>query len=739
MIKNIRLSQLLSDYFNAYINTLIFLPYFFSVIQLLKSLFSPWKNIYTKDTSVGFDFGKICNVIFYNLISSVMGFSMRSALLITYLIVQILLFLWFPIIILFFPIFIPFAYIYVFFSSSDEQKYLRAEQRFLKTHALDQNNAGKVKEWFKIWHTSQLQTPWWNLNHLFKIRPLARDWTMGFTPNLDQYCVDLTATSTETHHIFGRSKEIQIVERILSKTEEPNVLLVGDEGVGKHAIVTCLASHIYYGNCLPPLKYKRILSLNIDKISSHAQDQTGRIALLETLFEEAVWAKNIIFCIDDIDRYISLTDQHTDITQLLEKFTRKMSLQIIGITTPSLYESKIVTNDRVQRLFSKMDIYEVAKSEALQILFTNFNQMENRYNIILPYETLIYSLEKSMYYITSIPFPEKVLQLLDQACIYAVERKQAILTQEIIDIVLTQITHVPSLLSHNMKSKLIELESLLLFQIQNQNEAIAMISSTMRTSFLQMGKRDKPLTTFLFIGPTGVGKTECAKQIASIFFESEKKLLRLDMSEYQTKQDVLKLIGSSENHTTGFLTELIQQTPYGVLLLDEIEKAEPSLLNVFLSILDEGYFTNGYGKKINCKNLVIIATSNTGAQFIRNNEENDYEKNKEKLVQFILEHNLISPEFLNRFEGIVYFKTLHKEDIYPIAEQVVKHEIQDIYNQHGVKLSVSKNTLVSIIDNHYNPEFGARDIKRIIKKYIEDSISKKILSEELTKGSSFTI
>ncbi|MEK7096796.1 MAG: AAA family ATPase, partial [Patescibacteria group bacterium] len=276
----------------------------------------------------------------------------------------------------------------------------------------------------------------------------------------------------------------------------------------------------------------------------------------------------------------------------------------------------------------------------------------------------------------------------------------------IINQVLTEKTHIPTIITQQIKEKLLNLETLLFSRIIQQNEAIKKLSSTLRRSFLLIGKRKKPLASFLFLGPTGVGKTETAKAVSNVFFEDH--LLRFDMSEFQSKYDIPKLIGDNTN--PGLLTKTIHEQSYGVLLLDEIEKADKDLINIFLTVVDEGYFIDGMGKKVDCKNLVIIATSNA---------QNE---------------NLFSPEFLNRFDGVITFESLNKESIKILAKKIIEKISLDILKLYKVKVFVSEKTIDFISKKGFNPRFGARNLERTIRDEIEDKVAKIILSEKAKPG-----
>jgi ATP-dependent Clp protease ATP-binding subunit ClpA len=339
------------------------------------------------------------------------------------------------------------------------------------------------------------------------------------------------------------------------------------------------------------------------------------------------------------------------------------------------------------------------------------------------------TVEKSDYYITYIPFPEKAIELLDLTCIYAKKNNMKIVSPDIVDQILTEKTHIPTTVTDSMRSKLLNLESLLKEKIVQQDTAIDELSQALRRSFLLIGKRKKPLACFLFLGPTGVGKTETAKTIASTFFGSDKYLIRFDMSLYQSKNDIPTLIGSADNNNPGLLSKALRENPYGVLLLDEIEKADKDLLNIFLTMLDEGYFTDAFGKRVDGKNLVIIATSNAGSDIIFKENVAGH-----SLVNLLVEKRVFSPEFLNRFDGIISFSPLEFAAVAKIAKKMIDRINIDIDNLYKVKLEVSDAFLNEILKQGYDSKFGARDIERIIRKRIEDSVARLILENKVKEG-----
>ncbi len=644
---------------------------------------------------------------------------MRLSIISFYFIFQTLFMILLPFIALIFFLLLPAFYLISLVKKSPDEEKQILKEKFVTDHLQNEENRQIVEKWFEKYYQKHVEKiQWWKLSNLLSFPPLARDWSVGYTPNLDDYTTDL-ASSSYLHHInniVNREKEINEIERVLLKNTQANVIIVGEEGVGKHTIIDALAKKIYLGKTNVHLMYRRILKLNMEKILNKFVDHKQRENFLEELLDEAAEAKNIILFIDDFEKYL-------DFSTSLKKYSKTDQLQFIGLTSSFFYQKEVLSDEKINQLFNKVDVYEVSKNEALEILLEKTFDFENYHQVIIPYDSLTEAIEKSEFYLTYIPFPEKAVDLLDSACVYTKQksrREQKFLfpavTPNDIDIVLTQKTHIPTLINSQMKEKLLHMETLLSSQVIEQKEAISKLSANLRSSFLLIGKRKKPLASFLFLGPTGVGKTATAKAVASVFFSSSnipdtsKYLIRFDMSNYQSKYDIPRLIGDVNNREPGLMSAAIREQPYGVLLLDEIEKADKDLLNIFLTIIDEGYFTDGFGRHVDCKNLVIIATSNA----------------KDETV--------FLPEFVNRFDGVITFNQLSQKTLKLIAEKILGDLAKDVLQLYQVKIKISKETINNLIKKGYDPRYGARNLERVIRDEVEDKIAKMILEEKIKAG-----
>lgn len=703
------------DFIESVKNLHEFLFYFFSVKKLFLTLFRPWKNITSTKKWVGLDLNEWLNKFSLNLISISIGFMMRLSLILFYFILEIIFLFSLPELFLIYCLYLPILLVTKPTNQEIADRKALLKEQFVSSHLTDEKNRAVVEQWFEVFYAAhEVKKKTFSKSNLFSVPPLARDWSSGFTPVLDQFSDDLTEHTYQSRipNVIDRKNEIDLIERTLIKSAEANVLIVGEEGVGKHTIVDALARKMYYGQSADELMYKRLLKVNMAKILSSTTDFQQRITILETLFEEAAQAKNVLIFIDDFEKYV-------DYVIPIEKYAKDAAIHFIGITNPFSYQQVIFPNDKIVRLFTKIDVYEITRDEALHLLMANAYSFEKKYQVIIPYEVLSTLIEKCDYYITVIPFPEKAVDLLDQACVYATQKSKTVLTTEIIDQVITEKTHIPSTLTQNMKTKLLALQAELKTMVIGQNRAIEQITLALERSFLLMGKRKNPLSRMLFLGPTGVGKTETAKMIAKFLFDGQEHFIRFDMSMFQQLSDISELIGSSQNGKIGLLVSAIREHPYGVLLLDEIEKADSNLRNIFLTMLDEGYMVDGWGKRVDCKNLVIVATSNA------------HPTTETNLLNYLIDNHIFSPEFLNRFDAVVEFLRLDVASIKKVAEKIIDDVSQEIYTVYKVHVRISDDFVDRLAETYYNPQFGARDMQRLIKQAVEEKVATKVLENKV--------
>ncbi len=737
-----RVKKTIQNFFEGTINIFLFFPYFFSIPVLFKTLFSPWKNLVEKKTAPGFSFQDWFNKLTFNLVSRFIGFFMRISILIFFLLVEVSYIILLPFIILIFFALIPFVFIATkFVKTEDELKEIN-RKHFVERHSLSEATTAATSAWFDEYYEKTLHySKWWKLENLFSIPPLGRDWAYGYTPVLDQYTDDLTDYShqSRTQSVVDREHEIEQIEQTLIKDIESNIVLVGEEGVGKRAILEALSKRIYEGSSNNLLAYKRILKLNTEKILSEYDEQKKRELFLEVLFKEAEEASNIILLIENLDRFVATTKERVDVSVPIEKFSKSSRLHIVGTTTPFLYQKFVFSNEKISRIFTKIEVKEISRADTTKVLLSLIPEIEVRKKVTVPYETVLNVVQQSDYYMTQLPYPEKAIGLLDSSCIFAIQhsgqsRSNVVVTPDFVDQAVSDKTHVPTKLDDTLKKRLLGINVDLSKMVLHQPSAIEAIEKTLQSSFVLLGKRSKPLASFLFLGPTGVGKTETAKALANLFFGDEKHLIRFDMSSYQQKEDIPQLIGSMEKGIPGQMTEKVRELPYGVLLLDEIEKAHKDLLNIFLTVLDEGYFADGAGKKVDCRHLIVIATSNAASNDLFNKKVA-----QTQLMDFLVQGRFFSPEFLNRFDGVIAYEILDQTALFDLGKKIIAENAKQLFQLHKVQVYVQDQTLKNLIAKAYKPEFGARNLKREISSELESQVAKLILEGKVKEGSVVTI
>ncbi len=692
----------------------------------------------TKKTKPGFSFQEFFQRMGDNLVSRLMGFMVRACIVFAYLFLMIFFVISIPFLFLGQLVFLPLLYGIHMMQKTEDQIRNETHDAFIKNHLYDEINRPSVEKWFEKYYQEYHKGPWWLLKNLMSSPPIGRDLTSGFTPALDEFSTELTKTAPHYIHFIGRKKEMDQMQRLLAKSGEANVILIGEEGSGRGAMIEYLSQLVYEGTSNAFLAFKRILDLNMEKILAFSSDQIKREEKIGELLKEASESKNVILVIRNIDLYVSSDEKRINLTNIISKYAELPTLQIIGTTTPYNYQKYIFPNKPIAQIFETIEVSEIDAEQTFQILLVDALAFEKRHATYITFEAIRQAVVKADTYIKSSPFPQKALELLDEACIYAKTNiKSDVVSPEIINAIIQQKTKVPIEMTDSFRQKLVNLDTALKQRVVHQDEALDKLSAALRKSFVMDVKRNKPLASFLFLGPTGVGKTETAKAVTEVFFDNINNMMRFDMSQYQLKEDITKLIGSIETHEPGLLTETIRKQEYGTLLLDELEKASPDLLNIFLTVLDEGYFTDGFGKRVECKNLIVIATSNAGSDFIFTKLQDPkmtIETVSSQLIDYLVEKNIYSPEFLNRFDGVLVYKPLSKEAVTIIAQRVLAEIQNDTKIKYNIELVFTPEFVNMLITKGYDPRFGARNMKRIIQDDVEGKISKIILEKSVTQG-----
>ena len=625
-------------------------------------------------------------------------------------------------------------------SSLDDAGLLK---RFLEAQHISGQEFRQIVEWeMNAAIDAENKRRFWIQEKLDSVLPLGREWTFAFTVQLDKYSSDLSAADFSEYkesQLIGHDQDLAMLELVLTRPNQNNVLVIAEAGVGRHTLIHAFAEKIRRGKANPRLENKRILDLNLNEVISTAANPAQLDVILRSIFFEAAYAGNIILVVSDIDQYLKNNPQSfkENIAPVLLEFLNYPTFQLIGLATPEKFHGDLEKNAGVMKFFEKVAMGESSPEDALKILLYKLKNIEKD-RVVFTYLALKEIVKQAERYFTESPFPEKAIDLAEEILVYWSQNPSGkYITLPLVDEVVSQKVKVPiGEMEAGERDKLMHLEEVLHRRVVGQNFAISQIAETMRRARIGMASSARPIGSFLFLGPTGVGKTESAKALAEAYFGGVNRMIRLDMSEYQRADSIERLIGSIGNKKTGILEDKVKENPYALLLLDEIEKAHPDILNLFLQILDEGWLTDVFGKKINFKNQIIIATSNAGADVIKESiEKNIPVVEIQKIVtDFVIKNGIFRPELLNRFEGVIFFHPLSREEVLAVTEKLLASYAERLFQEKNIRVQFEPAVASAVAQNSFDPVFGARAINRYIEDKIGDKIVKKIIGGEIKEN-----
>ncbi len=623
------------------------------------------------------------------------------------------------------------------------------------------------------------------------------------------------ASESKFDPIIGRDKEIERVIQILSRRTKNNPCLVGDPGVGKSAIIEGLAQQIYEGNVPSTLKDKRIVSLDLSSMIAGSKYRGEFEERIKKVIDEVKAAGNVVLFIDEIHTIIGAggAEGAIDASNILKPSLARGELQLIGATTIEEYRKYIEKDAALERRFQQVMVNEPNEEEAILMLKGLRDKYEAHHNVKITDEAIEAAVKMSSRYITDRFLPDKAIDLMDEAAskvrlqtytapsnvkeledkITALEKEKEeaikteefekaakvkkeqtelkkklddakkewdtentktkqVVTEDEIAAVVSSWTGVPvQSLKQEESERLINLEKILHERVIGQDEAVSAVAKAIRRGRVGLKDPKRPIGSFLFLGPTGVGKTELSKALAEALFGDENAMVRIDMSEYMEKHTVSKMIGSPPGYVGyeegGQLTEKIRRKPYSVVLFDEIEKASPDVFNVMLQILDDGHITDGQGRKVDFKNTVIIMTSNAGAKSIiapkklgfvaDNSDEKSYQAMKDTVMEEI--KHLFKPEFINRIDDIIVFHPLDEENVKKIVALMTKEIVKRVKENMDIHIEFTDEAISLLAKEGFDPAYGARPLRREIQSKIEDEFAEEFLRNEIKAGDSVKV
>ena len=612
---------------------------------------------------------------------------------------------------------------------------------------IDQDKITNTVEWFRV--NRQMLANYNSFNRSALLKPgtgMNRAYTAIATPILDHFSRDLTIQSKYNRNdiCVGRKDEIDAIFESFGGGHS-GVLLVGSVGVGKSAIVNGLARLMVEEKVPEFMKDKRLVELDVARLISGADASQAEERLLEAI-SEINRSGNIILYIDDVEKLIGISagsQESLDLSEVLADALNKKNLLCLSSATTESY-NKYIENKSLGNSFTTIGIAEPKFNESIQILESKVGLLESKYDIFIVYSALEQAVKMSERYLHDKFLPLKAIDLLEKAALNAEKNFQNdpekyFCNQDNVAAAIGEITGIPaSKVTLDESKKLLSLESEIHKRLIGQEEAVSAVSASLRRARVELKEGKRPIASFLFLGPTGVGKTELAKAVSEVYFGDEDYLVRVDMSEYQYPDSVKKMIGDSDG-TLGYLTEAVRKKPFSLILLDEIEKAHPDILNLFLQLFDDGRLTDGQGRTISFTESIIIATSNIGAVYIQDEIRANASINiiKQELIDNQL-NKYMKPELINRFDGIIVFKPLSEDDVMAVATLMLK-KIKKNLSDKGINLKADKDGVKILAHEGYDPKFGARPLRRLLQDKIEDDIANRLLSGELKRRDTVVI
>ncbi len=581
-------------------------------------------------------------------------------------------------------------------------------------------------------------------NKPYKIRHrfMNRAWTARPTPTLDKYGTDFTDLAREERigFLIGHQNEYDHMTDVLSRQNKSNVLLVGEPGSGKETIVCHLAYELVKDKTQQKLFDKRLVSLSFGSLISGAAD--AEIALrISKIIEEIVLAGNIILYISDVHNlYKTSGQQSMSAADILIPAITGDAFPVIAATYPKEYKEYIESKSDFVSAFEMIRVDEISEDEAIKLLTYDAIILENQMGVIICFEAIKQAVFLAHKYFRQKLLPSSAEDLLKEALADASQKGSRILSGNDVIAIAERKTNIPiHKTTKEEANKLLNLENIIHQKLIDQEEAVKSVSRVLREYRSGLSRRGGPIAVFLFVGPTGVGKTELSKILTKIQFGSENMMIRFDMSEYQNKQSIARFIGSPDGKIAGALTEAVIQKPYCLILLDEFEKAHPDILNLFLQLFDEGRLTDNLGRTVDFTNTIIITTSNAHSDFIKSHIEAHTSfgiitgELKKKLTDYF------KPELLNRFSDIIVFKTLSISDIEAIAGFQLADVARTVEESHGISLVFDEAVVKKIAELGFDPVFGARPLRGVISEKIRSVLAEKILRGEIEKGNNLYV
>lgn len=613
---------------------------------------------------------------------------------------------------------------------------------FISARGIQEKEIIAAAEWMVSLERREIRRRrFWSKDSLGRIPGIGKDWAYGGAFLLEKYSRSISSrrnfVSRGMFSGYG-AREVLEIEAVLARKKEANALLIGDYTAGKFDIVAELNRLIMEGKVVPSLEHKRIVLLDLDLLIAVKKEKSAFEAELLRLMNDAVSAGNIILVFENLPAFLRSAEAYgSDVVGLLDPYLSSSHLQIIAFTDTDSFHQTIERNSALMQRFEKIQIESTNEENTIAVLEDIVLSYEAKEGVFFTYQAVREIAESAERYFPEGVMPDKAIDLLAEIVPKILQAGRSVIGKEdVLELVKSKTGIAVGEVTREEREKLLNLEALLHARIVGQDEAVKAIAQAMRRARSGIGNENRPIGSFLFLGPTGVGKTETAKALAHTFFGDEKAIVRIDMSEYNTPDALDRLIGSFSFGKVGVLSSKLREKPYGVLLLDEFEKSAREVRDLFLQVLDEGFFSDMSGKRVNCRNLIIIATSNAGSDTIFRLMEagQDLVVSRDAIIDDIITRSIFRPEFLNRFDGVIIFHPLQEKHLQEVARLMLERLKVRLAGKN-IELVVNDELIRFLMRFGVDPKFGGRPMNRAIQEKVEESIARRIIKGDLRPGS----
>lgn len=609
---------------------------------------------------------------------------------------------------------------------------------------IDEQKLTHIIEWMKIEEDLRLNVRRYANRAAAKPKgAIDRAYTASATPFLNRFSLDLTHQAREGRlpYVIGRDEVLKHAFRIVESGRR-SVLFVGEAGVGLTTILHALAERMVTEDVPEFLQDKRLVMLSSSSLVAGAGAVGELEERVETILGEIIHAGNIILALEDIDQLVGVSSTGGSGLDAAHAISQQLSQHnlIAFATAKTAAFRQVIEQSGVVNAFEKIDVPEMSAEEAIVAIESRIGTLEYKHKVIFSYDAIAQSVTLSNRYMHEKTLPGKAIELLEEAAVAAKRVRGPnvlVLGEDVAAIVTEQTKITVTEVTADEQHKLLHLEEELHRRVVGQDEAVKAVANALRRARAELRDTKRPIANLLFLGPTGVGKTELAKTVAASYFGSEEAMVRLDMSEYQDVSSINRLIGAPPGYAGsqagGYLTDAVRHNPFCLVLLDELEKAHPDILNLFLQVMDDGRLTDSLGRTVDFTNVILIATSNAGTQHIQNRLQQGADL--AIIKQELLSEQLMQwyrPEFLNRFDAIVVFTPLNREEVNTIVGMMIG-QISAKLTAKGITLKASPETIVELAQTGFDPIFGARPLRRAVQEHVDNALAQFLLQGKLNR------